>query len=144
MDAKMAKEMEQDFRKMLQERLDEVKHEPPSTVKPILAGAWTGYRFANSDDFLHSPDTGVAEKTLVDIGVKMHTLTKERTFFKKMQRLYAERIKMVQETGEIEWAIGELLAYGTLVLEGQQVRVSGQAVERGTVCARHETVTVEK
>src|SRR3546814_12838670 len=36
MDAKMAKEMEQDFRKMLQERLDEVKHETPSTVKPIL------------------------------------------------------------------------------------------------------------
>src|SRR3546814_5856143 len=80
MDAKMSKEMEQDFRKMLQERLDEVKHEPPSTVKPILAGAWTGYRFANSDDFLHSPDTGVAEKTLVDIGVKMHTLPKDRTF----------------------------------------------------------------
>ncbi|HEY9561761.1 MAG TPA: 2-oxoglutarate dehydrogenase E1 component [Anseongella sp.] len=143
MDAKMAKEMEQDFRKMLQERLDEVKHEPPSTVKPILAGAWTGYRFANSDDFLHSPDTGVAEKTLVDIGVKMHTLPKDRTFFKKIQRLYAERIKMVQETGELDWAMGELLAYGTLVLEGHRVRVSGQDVERGTFSHRHAIVKVE-
>src|SRR3546814_20439334 len=73
----------------------------------------------------------------------MHTLPKDRTFFKKIQRLYAERIKMVQETGELDWAMGELLAYGTLVLEGHRVRVSGQDVERGTFSHRHAIVKVE-
>src|SRR5690606_3799445 len=87
MDARMAKGMEQDFRKMLQERLDEVKHEPPSTVKPILAGAWTGFRFAEPRDFLRSPDTAVSEKTLMDIGIKMNTLPADKTFFKKIERL---------------------------------------------------------
>src|SRR3546814_19611136 len=73
----------------------------------------------------------------------MHTLPKDRIFFKKIQRLYAERIKMVQETGELDWAMGELLAYGTLVLEGHRVRVSGQDVERGTFSHRHAFVKVE-
>src|SRR5690606_26097067 len=70
-DARIAKEMELSFRKMLQERLDEVKQEPPNTLKPVLGGAWTGFRFANQDDFLTSPDTSVSEKILMDIGVKM-------------------------------------------------------------------------
>src|SRR3546814_2550382 len=50
---------------------------------------------------------------------------------------------MVQETGELDWAMGELLAYGTLVLEGHRVRVSGQDVERGTFSHRHAIVKVE-
>lgn len=142
-DAKMAKEMERDFRKMLQERLDEVKQEPPTTVKPMLGGAWTGYRFANADDFLRSPDTAVDEETIVDIGIKMNTLPKDKTFFKKIVRLYDERIKMVRETKVLDWAMAELLAYGSLVLEGHRVRMSGQDVERGTFSHRHAIVKVE-
>src|SRR5690606_8943801 len=58
-------------------------------------------------------------------------------------RLYDERIKMVRDTKVLDWAMAELLAYGSLVLEGHRVRMSGQDVERGTFSHRHAIVKVE-
>lgn len=145
LDADMAKEMERNFRKMLQEQLDEVKqaNKAPENGKPVLAGPWEGLRYAEPEDFLKSPDTGVSEKTLVSIGERMNTLPKDKKFFKKIEKLFAERLKMVKETKMLDWAMGELLAYGTLVEEGHRVRISGQDSERGTFSHRHAVVTAE-
>src|SRR5690606_41854153 len=97
----------------------------------------------SSNLFLRSTDTAVAEETIVDIGIKMNTLPKDKTFFKKIVRLYDERIKMVRDTKVLDWAMAELLAYGSLVLEGHRVRMSGQDVERGTFSHRNAIVKVE-
>ncbi len=50
---------------------------------------------------------------------------------------------MVFETNKLDWAMGELLAYGSLMSEGFDVRISGQDVERGTFSHRHAVVKVE-
>ncbi|UKJ07186.1 2-oxoglutarate dehydrogenase E1 component [Solitalea lacus] len=143
-DATLAKEMDKSFRKMLQERLDEVKQESPVFNKPDLQGPWKGMRFATPEDFVKSVDTGVAEKTLIDLGNKITALPKDKKFINKIEKLFAERKKMVNETKSLDWAMGELLAYASLVNEGFRVRFTGEDVERGTFSHRHAIVKVEE
>ncbi|RZK83720.1 MAG: 2-oxoglutarate dehydrogenase E1 component, partial [Pedobacter sp.] len=71
------------------------------------------------------------------------TLPTNKKFFKKIEKLFAERTKMVNETNVFDWAMGEQLAYGTLLSEGKRVRLSGQDVERGTFSHRHAVLTLE-
>jgi len=66
----------------------------------------------------------------------------DKKFFRKISRLFEERSKMV-ETKRFDWAMGELMAYATLLSEGFRVRVSGQDVERGTFSHRHAVLTLE-
>ncbi|MBA0600468.1 hypothetical protein Gorai_006655, partial [Gossypium raimondii] len=57
-----------------------------------------------------------------------------------VKKVYEDRAKMI-ETGEgLDWAMGEALAFGTLLVEGKHVRLSGQDVERGTFSHRHAIV----
>jgi 2-oxoglutarate dehydrogenase E1 component len=142
-DANLAKEMDKSFRKMLQERLDEVKQQQPKFQKPVLQGAWKGLRFATPADFLKSIDTAVDAKTLVELGNKITDLPKDKKFINKIVKLFADRKKMVNDTKTFDWAMGELLAYATLVNEGHRVRFSGEDVERGTFSHRHAVVKVE-
>ena len=67
----------------------------------------------------------------------------DKKFLRKIERLIAERNKMFFETDKLDWAMGELLAYGTLLLEGYNVRLSGQDVERGTFSHRHAVLKAE-
>ena len=62
--------------------------------------------------------------------------------FKKTRRLLDDRRKMVEETDSLDWAMGELLAYATLIDEGHDIRISGQDVERGTFSHRHAILKV--
>src|SRR5690606_38459994 len=76
------------------------------------------------------------------LAIQNSTLPKDKKFFRKTTRLYDERLKMA-ENKEIDYAMGELLAYATLLEEGLRVRVSGQDVERGTFSHRHAVLTLE-
>lgn len=143
-DADEAKKMEKDFRAMLQKSLDESKTDTGFTnVKSVFAGLWQGMRFATPADFVTSPDTSVDEKTIVEIGNKITKLPKDKKFFRKIEKLFEERNKMVNDTKIFDWAMGEQLAYGTLLKEDSRVRVSGQDVERGTFSHRHAVLTLE-
>ncbi|SMO35638.1 2-oxoglutarate dehydrogenase E1 component [Solitalea koreensis] len=142
-DANLAKEMDKSFRKMLQERLDEVKQQQPVFEKPVLQGAWKGLRFATPADFYKSVNTSVDAKTIVELGNAITDLPKDKKFINKIEKLFADRKKMVNETKTFDWAMGELLAYATLVNEGHRVRFSGEDVERGTFSHRHAVVKVE-
>jgi len=70
-------------------------------------------------------------------------LPKEKKFFKKIEKLFDERLKMATDTHVFDWALGEQLAYGTLLAEGKRVRLSGQDVKRGTFSHRHAVLTLE-
>ena len=142
-DANLAKEMEKNFRALLQERLNESKQDDNfSEVNPVFSGAWKGLRLATSDD-LHKPsDTAVSEKTFLSIAKSITTLPSDKKFFRKIEKLFEDRKKMV-ETQTFDWAMGELMAYGTLLEEGFRVRVSGQDVERGTFSHRHAVLMLE-
>ena len=72
----------------------------------------------------------------------MSTLPEGKKFYRKVQRLMRDRLKMIEED-RLDWALGELLAYATLLVEGHPVRISGQDVERGTFSHRHAVVKTE-
>ncbi|HUH19297.1 2-oxoglutarate dehydrogenase E1 component [Albibacterium sp.] len=142
-DANLAKEMEKDFRALLQKRLDESKDdEVIPDVNPMYSGAWQGLRKAKYEDIFVPADTAVSEKDFVRIANAITELPKDKKFFRKIERLFDDRRKMVK-TKVFDWAMAELMAYGTLLDEGKRVRISGQDVERGTFSHRHAVITLE-
>ncbi|MGV3763777.1 2-oxoglutarate dehydrogenase E1 component [Parapedobacter sp.] len=142
-DANLAKEMEKDFRKLLQERLDDSKEDENLTHdNPMYSGAWKGLRKARYEDIFVPTKTSVTEKVFLSLAKEISTLPTDKKFFRKISRLFDERLKMI-ETKTFDWAMGELMAYATLLNEGSRVRVSGQDVERGTFSHRHAVLTLE-
>ena len=142
-DNSLAKQMEKEFKALLQERLNESKEDKGAPSNPVFSGAWKEMRFSKEEDFDISPDTSVDEKTFLEIAKNIATLPKDKVFISKIDRLFKERLKMVEETKIFDWAMGELMAYATLVNEGKRVRMSGQDVERGTFSHRHAVLKVD-
>ncbi len=141
-EAELAREMETSFKALLQRSLDTAKLAKMIRTSEYLEGSWKGLRRANEKDFSSSPETGVDLNTLTTIGNKISTLPEDKNFFSKSKRLFDERLKNVKE-GRADWAMAELLAYGSLLKEGYPVRFSGQDSERGTFSHRHAVVRVE-
>ena len=137
-DAKaLAKEMEKKFLADLQERLDEVKQNPLPYAyqKPELW--WNNLRRAVPADFDSSPVTAISEK---DFSLLFDGLMKWPANFKplkKVEKLLQDKVKLYTDQQKIDWASAELMAYGSLLLEGKEVRMSGQDVKRGTFSHRH-------
>lgn len=142
-DAAYAKALEKDFRAILQERLDEAKKvEEISDERPMFAGAWKGLRPAKVSDIFKPANTKVSKKLFLELATEMNTLPKDKKFFRKITKVYEDRLKMI-ETDKYDWAMGELMAYATLLHEDYRVRISGQDVQRGTFSHRHAVVTLE-
>lgn len=139
----LAKEMEKNFRKMLQERLDESKQMEIASIHSFLEGKWKGLKVATEADFEKSPTTAVSTKDLKFISGKLYQRPEGKVFFNKLEKILDDRRKMVEETNAIDWGMAETLAYGSLVNEGYDVRISGQDVERGTFSHRHAIMKVE-
>lgn len=142
-EANLAKEMEKKFKDLLQKSLDLSKLQTKTKVTPFMEGNWKGLRLAAPEDFESSPITGVDEKSFVDLAQKICALPEDKTFFSKIVRLFDDRKQMLTLPGRLDWAMGELLAYATLLQEGHPVRLSGQDVERGTFSHRHAVLRVE-
>jgi 2-oxoglutarate dehydrogenase E1 component len=143
LEASLAKEAEDEFKEMLQERLLKAKQKDRLKVTSFKDGSWKHIRQASNGDFDETPETAVKKATLIRIAKKLVTLPEDKPFFNKTLRLTGDREKMIGGTGKFDWAMGELMAYGTLVDEGFPVRVSGQDVERGTFSHRHAALRVE-
>lgn len=114
-----------------------------SHISNFLEEMWKGIRKATDEDFEKSPNTAVDKKTLLHITDKITSLPKDLNFFRKTVRLQQQRHDAVVKENKLDWAMGELLAYGSLVHDGNCVRVSGQDVERGTFSHRHAVLRVE-
>jgi 2-oxoglutarate dehydrogenase E1 component len=143
LEASAAKEMEKQFRALLQERLTEAKAITSTYQDVKFGGAWSDMRIATPQDFESSPNTAVKDTTLLEIAKRISTLPADKKFFKKIEKLFEERSKMANTTHVFDWAMGEQLAYGTILAEGKRVRLSGQDVERGTFSHRHAVLTLE-
>src|SRR6185312_7510172 len=111
--------IESEFKETLQERLDESKQIRKTKVTSFLEGVWKGVRIAEDKDFEKSPYTGVDKKVLLDIGQKITDLPSDKSFFNKIIKLQADRKAMLQGDGNVDWGMAELLAYGSLVMEGK-------------------------
>jgi 2-oxoglutarate dehydrogenase E1 component len=73
----------------------------------------------------------------------MTTLPGNMNFLRKIKKIFEDRAVMVNDTDKLDWAMGELLAYATLLAEGHPVRLSGQDCVRGTFSHRHAIVKAE-
>lgn len=141
--ADLAREMEKSFWATLQERFDEVKQKPLPFIyqKPELW--WQKLRKSTPEDFDKSPVTAVTEEQLDKVVKASLTLPEGFTPLRKMAKVLEEKKKLYGE-GLLDWSMGELSAYGTLLLEGHDVRMSGQDVKRGTFAHRHACPHDEK
>ncbi|RTQ45885.1 2-oxoglutarate dehydrogenase E1 component [Hymenobacter gummosus] len=136
-DKELANQMDREFRDLLQARLDMVKQQPlPYKYQP-LENEWRSLRRATAEDFNKSPETGVSEEVVQKVAKALTTIPEGFKPIKQIENLLKERNKMFFETRVLNWAAGEQLAYGSLLLENHIVRVSGQDVQRGTFSHRH-------
>ncbi|MDP2385226.1 MAG: 2-oxoglutarate dehydrogenase E1 component [Bacteroidota bacterium] len=137
-----AKEIETAFKAQLDTNLDEAKKTEKAKVTSFLEGNWKGLKKAAETDFDFSPDTSVDKKVFLDLAKKTTELPKDKKFFSKIQKVFDDRKAMIVNDN-YDWAMGELLAYASLMNEGSHVRFSGQDVERGTFSHRHAVIKVE-
>jgi 2-oxoglutarate dehydrogenase E1 component len=133
----LAKEMEQQFLNDLQERLDEVKQNPLPYTYQQPEMAWKAMRKATADDFAASPVTGIGAATFKLLFDGLMKWPADFKPLRKVEKLLQDKIKLFNDEQKIDWATAELMAYGSLLVEGKDVRMSGQDVKRGTFSHRH-------
>jgi len=140
----MAKEMEEKFWNELQARFDDVKQKafPYTLQKPEKW--WQELRKSNNGDFLKSPNTSISEEKIRELFEKITTYPESLKPLRKVDKLLKDKIKLLQEENKIDWATAELLAYSSLLVEGHDVRMSGEDVKRGTFSHRHATIMDEQ
>ncbi|KAM7492068.1 hypothetical protein LguiA_034989 [Lonicera macranthoides] len=103
-----------------------------------LSAYWSGFK--SPEQLSRIRNTGVNPEILKNVGKAITTLPDTFKPHRAVKKIFSERSKMI-ETGEgIDWAVGEALAFATLLIEGNHVRLSGQDVERGTFSHRHSVL----
>ena len=126
--------MQADFRALLEEEFAAGDAYRPNRAD-WLDGKWSG--IGHAEEGARRGVTGVDLELLKEIGRKITSFPKSFTPHKTIARIMAARRKMIEDGAGIDWATAESLAYGTLLVEGFRVRLSGQDCERGTFSQRH-------
>ncbi|MGN6506012.1 MAG: 2-oxoglutarate dehydrogenase E1 component, partial [Tepidisphaeraceae bacterium] len=108
----------------------------PRLKVPKFSGVWTGYGLAGDD---WSANTTVPLKTLEQVMQGYDGAPKGFTYHPKLEKnVVGARREMVKTGKGIDWGCAEMLAFGSLLLQGIDIRFTGQDVERGTFSHRHD------
>ena len=142
-DAAYVKELEEKYKAKLDENLEESRKKDLTVITPFMQNEWEGFEQVSDDKMLQKYDTTFDAKQLESIAKTLTELPSDKKFISKITKLINDRKNMFFESDKMDWAMGELLAYGSLLTEGFDVRMSGQDVERGTFSHRHAVVKVE-
>jgi len=137
------KQLEEDYKNSLEEKLEDSRKEDKTVITPFMSDEWKGFQSVDETGMMKAVDTTFDKKELTAIAKVITELPSDKKFLRKVAKLIDARKKMFFEKDELDWAMGELLAYGSLLKEGYNVRISGQDVERGTFSHRHAIVKVE-
>jgi 2-oxoglutarate dehydrogenase E1 component len=135
--------IEKKYKSSLEKKLENSKKDNNIEITPFMDYEWKGFKRVKKDKMLTNYETKVSNENLNTVAKVVTTLPKNKQFLRKTQRLINDRSKMFFETDKIDWGMGEMLAYGSLLNEGFNVRISGQDVERGTFSHRHAILKVE-
>ncbi|MGB5361848.1 MAG: 2-oxoglutarate dehydrogenase E1 component, partial [Aureibaculum sp.] len=135
-DASYLKTITDEFKAMLEEEYEKSKEDTTSKVVPFMEATWARYPRAEIDDLLRHIDTKFPLDNLMKIGKIVSSVPEGVKFLRKAERILADRGKMI-ENDILDWGMAETLAYGSLLEEGFNIRISGQDVERGTFSHRH-------
>ncbi|QYH41003.1 2-oxoglutarate dehydrogenase E1 component [Algoriphagus sp. NBT04N3] len=136
-DAEIASQMDEEFRQLLQDRLNMVKEKPLPYQATKFEREWGSLRRSKPEDFDQSPETGVDAKVIDQVAEALTTIPKGFKPIKQIEAQMKQRKDMFFKSKSLNWASAELLAYGSLLLEGKTVRLTGQDVQRGTFSHRH-------
>ena len=136
-DKDLADEMEKSFWAELQKRLDLVKEKPLPYVYQESEEDWRKLKKKTGpEDYVESPETGISRADVDKLIKHLMSVPKGFTPLRKVNRLFKGKQKLLDEN-VLDWAMAELMAYGSILMEGKDVRMSGQDVKRGTFSHRH-------
>src|SRR3954469_11590501 len=133
------KQVVADWRKHLEEEYEAGQSYKPNKAD-WLDGRWAGLRPANETEEARRGQTGVDFDRLKEIGLRFNEVPDDFNLHKTIRRFLDNRRKAIENGEGIDWALGESLAFGSLVDEGHRVRLSGQDSERGTFSQRHSVL----
>ncbi len=134
--------MRKKYDSLLEERYAYAQINPKIKIGRFIPEKWKGYRYSNNADFDESPETSVSIKILNAVANVLTEQPSNISLFKKLVKIIEDRRETYKQD-RVDWAMAELLAYGTLVAEGHPVRLSGQDSERGTFSHRHSVYAIE-
>tara|TARA_R110000765_G_scaffold140917_3_gene241611 strand:+ start:3340 stop:6135 length:2796 start_codon:yes stop_codon:yes gene_type:complete len=137
-------QLEKQYKDSLEEKLEDSRKEDKTIITPFMADEWKGFENVREWEMMEAVDTTFSKTKLNKIAEVITALPKGKKFLRKVEKLVKDRYNMYFEADNLDWAMGELLAYGTLLEEGFAVRMSGQDVERGTFSHRHAVMKVEE
>ncbi len=143
-DATYVKQLEQQYKLELEDDLQASRKKDKTVITKILADDWQGYTLGRLDAILSPIDTTFSLKELDKLAQGITKLPTDKKFMRKIERIIADRNKQYTQKNSLDWAMGELLAYASLMQEGFDVRISGQDVERGTFSHRHAVIKTEQ
>ncbi len=142
-DAGYVKMLEAHYKESLEEELEDSRKEDKTAITPFMEDEWKGFERVREWEMLDPIDTSFDKKKLNHIAKTITHLPEDKKFMRKIKKLVGDRKDSYFKKNQIDWGMGELLAYGSLLEEGYDVRISGQDVERGTFSHRHAVIKVE-
>ena len=133
-----AKGIDEEFQSKLQSAQVDVRTSTPRQRGMLsFTGNWSGMEHRYT---FRPVQTGVPRESLAKIIQKMTTVPEGMSVDAKMARILETRFKDFNDKNALDWATAELLSFGSLVLEGTHVRLSGQDSRRGTFSQRHSVI----
>jgi 2-oxoglutarate dehydrogenase E1 component len=137
-------EIEKKYKDELEQDLEKSRKEETTIITPIMQEEWEGYTYGTESDMMEAVDTSYDLEKLDQLAKTITSLPEDKKFLRKVTKLIKARNEMYFEKNSLDWGMGELLAYATLLEEGHDVRMTGQDVERGTFSHRHAVLKVEE
>lgn len=136
--------LEEEYKSNLENDLIDSRKIEKTVITPFMQDEWEAFSgLADARHMLQSVDTSFDLQKLDTLAARITTLPEGRKLIRKTERLIDARRQMYFEDNRLDWAMGELLAYATLLEEGNDVRITGQDVERGTFSHRHAVLKTE-
>ena len=141
---KELKKIEDKYSDELNDDLSDSKKDKNVIITPFMQHEWDGLKRVKKKEMLKTFSTVVNKADLEKVANGIFKVDDSNLYLKKVVRLMNDRYNMFFEQDKIDWAMAELLAYGTLINQNYNVRISGQDVERGTFSHRHAILKTEK
>ncbi len=126
-----------EYKELLEKEFNKSKGDVATKVKPFMDNIWHSFMHQDLEGLLLSVGTKYPKKNLESIANIVSTVPEGVKFLRKAERILQDRAKMVFESNKLDWSMSEIFAFGSLLEEGYNVRISGQDVERGTFSHRH-------
>ena len=137
------KKIESDYRLKLEDQLQDSRKVETTRITDFMNDEWADFDKVDQRIMIKPVDTTYPRIKLDKIVEKISSLPNDKKFINKIKKLVNNRQVMYDEN-KLDWSMAEHLAYGSLLEEGYDVRISGQDVERGTFSHRHAIIKVEE